>query len=91
MRTIPSRLALIMVLAIAAPALVVHGQQNPQAMPQAGLVRLLNENKVAFGVTVDARADPLLSRQTTISTSSSSTWSTAPTTSARCGRGCSGF
>ena len=91
MRTIPSRLALIVVLAMAAPALVVHGQQNPEAMPQAGLVRLLDEDKVASGVTVDARADPLRSRQTTISTSSSSTWSTVPTTSARCGRGCSGF
>ena len=60
MRTIPSRLALIVVLAMAAaPALVVHGQQNPEAMPQAGLVRLLDEDKVAFGVTVDARADPV--------------------------------
>ena len=59
MRTIPSRLALIVVLAMAAPALVVHGQQNPEAMPQAGLVRLLAEDKVAFGVTVDARADPV--------------------------------
>ncbi len=29
MRTIRSRLALIVVLAMAAPALVVHGQQNP--------------------------------------------------------------
>ena len=92
MRTIPSRLALIVVFAMAAPALVVHGQQSPEAMPQAGLVRLLDEDKVAFGVTVDARPrTPLLSRQTTISTSSSSTWSTAPTTSARCGRGCSGL
>ena len=44
---------------MAAPALVVHGQQNPEAMPQAGLVRLLDEDKVAFGVTVDARADPV--------------------------------
>ena len=59
MRTIPSRLALIVVLAMAAPALVVHGQQNPEAMPQAGLVRLLDEDKVASGVTVDARADPV--------------------------------
>ena len=59
MRTIHSRLALIVVLAMAAPALVVHGQQNPEAMPQAGLVRLLDEDKVAFGVTVDARADPV--------------------------------
>ena len=42
---------------MAAPALVVHGQQNPEAMPQAGLVRLLDEDKVAFGVTIDARAD----------------------------------
>ena len=33
MRTIPSRLALIVVLAMVAPALVVHGQQNPEAMP----------------------------------------------------------
>ena len=59
MRTIPSRLALIVVLAMAAPALVVHGQQNREATPQAGLVRLLDEDKVAFGVTVDARADPV--------------------------------
>ena len=59
MRTIPSRLALIVVLAMTAPVLVVHGQQNPEAMPQAGLVRLLDEDKVAFGVTVDARADPV--------------------------------
>ena len=59
MRTIHARLALIVVLVIAAPALVVHGQQNPEAMPQAGLVRLLDEDKVAFGVTVDARADPV--------------------------------
>ncbi len=44
---------------MAAPALVVHGQQNPEAMPQTGLVRLLDEDKVAFGVTVDARADPV--------------------------------
>ena len=28
-------------------------------MPQAGLVRLLDEDKVALGVTVDARADPV--------------------------------
>ena len=28
-------------------------------MPQAGPVRLLDEDKVAFGVTVDARADPV--------------------------------
>ncbi len=59
MRTIPSRLALIVILAMAAPAPVVHGQQNPEAMPQAGLVRLLDEDQVAFGVTVDARADPV--------------------------------
>ena len=59
MRTIPSRLALIVVLAMAVPALVMHGQQNPEAMPQAGLVRLLDEDRVAFGVTVDARADPV--------------------------------
>ena len=59
MRTIPSRIALIVVLAMAAPAFVVHGQQNSEAMPQAGLVRLLDEDKVAFGVTVDARADPV--------------------------------
>ena len=57
MRTIPSRLALLVVLALAAPALVVHGQRNPEAMPQAGLVRLLDEDQVAFGVTVDSRAD----------------------------------
>ena len=59
MRTILSRLALITVLGPAAPALLVHGQQNPEAMPRAGLVRLLDEDKVAFGVTVDARADPV--------------------------------
>jgi len=59
MRTIPSRLALIVVLALAAPAVVVHGQQGQEAMPQAGLVRLLDEDRVAFGVTVDARADPV--------------------------------
>ena len=59
MRTIPSRLALIVVLALAAPAVVVHGQQSQEAMPQAGLVRLLDEDRVAFGVTVDARADPV--------------------------------
>ena len=59
MRTIPARLALLVVLALAAPALVVHGQQNPEATPQAGLVRLLDEDLVAFGVTVDARADPV--------------------------------
>ena len=28
-------------------------------MPQAGLVRLLDDDQVAFGVTVDARADPV--------------------------------
>ena len=33
MRTNPSRLAPIVVLALAAPALVVHGQQNSEAMP----------------------------------------------------------
>ena len=49
MRTIPARLALLVVLATAAPALVMHGQQNPEAMPQAGLVRLLDEDQVAFG------------------------------------------
>ena len=91
MRTIPSRLALLAVLALAAPALVVHGRQNPEAMPQAGLVRLLDDDKVAFGVTVDARADPIALSADDVSTSSSSTWSTAPTTSARCGRGCSGL
>ena len=59
MRTIPSRLALLVILAMAAPALVVHGQPNPGATPQAGLVRLLDADQVAFGVTVDARADPV--------------------------------
>ena len=29
---------------MAAPALVVRGQQNREAMPQAGLVRLLDED-----------------------------------------------
>ena len=90
MRTIPSRLALLVVLALAAPALVVHGQ-NPEAMPQAGLVRLLDDDQVAFGVTVDARADPVALSANDNIDFVFSTWSTAPTTSARCGRGCSGF
>ena len=63
MRTSLSRLALVAVPAIAAiaamPALVVHGQQDAGAGPQAGLVRLLDEDKVAFGLTVDARANPV--------------------------------
>ncbi len=60
MRTSTPRLALVAVLALAAaPALVVHGQQDSEAMPRAGLVRLLDEDKVAFGLTVDARANPV--------------------------------
>ena len=60
MRTSTPRLALVAVLALtAAPALVVRGQQDPEAGPQAGLVRLLDEDKVAFGLTVDTRADPV--------------------------------
>jgi 4-hydroxy-2-oxoheptanedioate aldolase len=59
MRTIPARLALLVVLALAPSVLVVHGQQNPEAMPRAGLVRLLDADQVAFGVRVDARADPV--------------------------------
>ena len=60
MRTSTPRLALVAVLALAAaPALVVHGQQDSEAGPQAGLVRLLDEDRVAFGLTVDARANPV--------------------------------
>ena len=62
MQTRFSRLAFVSgsVLAIAVmPALVVHGQQDSDAGPQAALVRLLDEDKVAFGLTVDARANPV--------------------------------
>ena len=60
MQTSLARLALVTVLATAAmPAFVVHGQQDAEAGPQAALVRLLDEDQVAFGVTVDARANPV--------------------------------
>ncbi len=60
MRTSLSRLALVGVLAMAAmPVFVVHGQQDSEAGPQAALVKLLDEDQVAFGLTVDARANPV--------------------------------
>lgn len=60
MRTIPSLLALGAVFALAAaPTLVTHGQQPPQTTHLNSLVSLLDDDKVAFGLTVDARADPV--------------------------------
>ena len=60
MRTTFPRLALVAACALAAtPAASVHAQQDPDATPRNGLVRLLDEDKVAFGLTVDARADPV--------------------------------
>ena len=54
MRTTLSVLALILA---SSSALVVCGQE-PVA-PLNGLVRLLDDDQVAFGLTVDARADPV--------------------------------
>ena len=60
MRTTLPRLALAAACALAAaPAAPLLGQQGPDAAPRNGLVRLLDEDKVAFGRTVDARADPV--------------------------------
>ena len=59
MRTTLPRLALVAACALAAAPALVHGQRNPEAMPRNGLVRLLDEDRVAFGLTVDARADPV--------------------------------
>ena len=54
MRTTLSVLALIVA---SSSALVVCGQEP--AAPLNGLVRLLDDDRVAFGLTVDARADPV--------------------------------
>ncbi|MXY18115.1 MAG: hypothetical protein F4Y57_14285 [Acidobacteria bacterium] len=54
MRTTISVLALIVA---SSSALVVCGQEP--AAPLNGLVRLLDDDQVAFGLTVDARADPV--------------------------------
>ena len=54
MRTTLTALALV---ALSASALVVCAQED--SAPLNGLVRLLDDDQVAFGVTVDARADPV--------------------------------
>ncbi len=59
MRTTLPRLALVAACALAAAPALVLGQGNPDATARNGLVRLLDEDKVAFGLTVDARADPV--------------------------------
>ena len=56
MRTTLSVLAFVVA---SSPALVVRGQESSQAAPLNGLVALLDDDKVAFGLTVDARADPV--------------------------------
>ncbi len=60
MRAILPLLALVVIGAMAAVSTVgVHGQQNPQVTYLNSLVGLLDDDKVAFGLTVDARADPV--------------------------------
>ena len=54
MRTTITVLALV---AASSSALVVCAQERPG--PGGGLVRLLDDDQVAFGLTVDARADPV--------------------------------
>ena len=54
MRTTLSVLALVVA---ASSVLAVRGQESPA--PRNGLVALLEDDKVAFGLTVDARADPV--------------------------------
>ena len=54
MRTTLSVLALVVA---ASSVLAVRGQESPAL--QNGLVALLDDDKVAFGLTVDARADPV--------------------------------
>ena len=59
MRATLSLLALVVIGAMAAvPTVAVHGQTS-QTTYLSGLVGLLDEGKVAFGITVDARADPV--------------------------------
>ena len=60
MRAILPLLALVVIGAMVAVSTVgVHGQQNPQVTYLNSLVGLLDDDKVAFGLTVDARADPV--------------------------------
>ena len=50
-------LSILALVVASSSALAVRGQESPA--PQNGLVALLDDDKVAFGLTVDARADPV--------------------------------
>lgn len=60
MRAPLSLLPLLLVGVIALlPIQAAHAQQSPPATSLNGLVGLLNEDKVAFGLTVNSRVDPV--------------------------------